>query len=195
MKTLLRLLLVLPVLLAGPAFGQGATSPAKQLMMAVVNGQTSQVSQILSANPGLARQPLSDDGSTALMTAVTLGAPPDLIAALIQGGSDLNYVKPGGPSVLTAAIAADQLPLVQQLLQAGANPNKPDANGLTPLFYAVSMAGMKNDAAAAQFTQALIAKGASPSTKVQMPQGGPLLSLQSIAQQLKAPQTAALLGP
>lgn len=195
MQQFLRLLLAL-ALLAGPAAAQTAPpSPAKQLMMAVVNGQTAQASQILAANPGLARQPISDNGATALMSAVSLGATPDLVTALIQGGSDVNFGMPDGPTVLTSAIVADQLPIVQLLLKSGANPNKADANGLPPLFYAISLAGLKNDAEAAKFTQLLLQNGANASAKVQMPQGGPLLTLQAVAQQLKAPQTAALLGP
>lgn len=195
MKQLLSLLLAF-VLLAGPVAAQTSPpSPAKQLMMAVVNGQAAQVTQLLAANPGLARQPLSDNGATALMNAVTLGSAPDVVTALIQGGSDVNFGMPGGPTVLTSAIVADQLPIVQLLLKAGANPNKPDSNGLPPLFYAVSLAGLKNDAEAVKFTQLLLQNGANASAKVQMPDGGPLLTLQAVAQQLKAPQTAALLGP
>lgn len=200
MKT--HLSLAIALLLSGaPALAQGTTppggapAPAQQLMLAVVDGRVDQVTQILAANPGLARQPISDKGTTALMAAVALGASPALVTALLQAGSQVDFVAPNGLTVLDAAIAGDQYEATQLLLQAGADPNKPDGNGLPPLFYAVTLAGVKSDAEAAKFSRLLIQKGADASASVKMPQGGPTVTLGSVARQLKAPQTAGLLGP
>jgi|GEM_PF-4942929 len=59
-------------------------------------------------------------------------------AAYLLAGSKINYCDNYGKTALHVAVQAGNYDMTAMLLKHGANPNQPDLNGFTPLYFAVS---------------------------------------------------------
>lgn len=76
-----------------------------------------------------------DRGYTAVMDAVWKGSK-DIAAFLISKGADLNTISKEGQSNLVLAVGANKTELVQLLAENGADPDIPDAMGMSAYGYA-----------------------------------------------------------
>jgi ankyrin repeat protein len=76
-------------------------------------------------------------GDTALSLAVSRKRPLEVIEALIDGGSDVNFQRSDSKTPLILALQGGLCELVPVLLRAGARLDVADANGQTPLTYSV----------------------------------------------------------
>ena len=65
---------------------------------------------------------------------------PDAITTLIRAGANLNAVSGSGETPLHWAIDAYETESIKELLELGANPDLPDANGITPRSLFVTIA-------------------------------------------------------
>jgi hypothetical protein len=64
---------------------------------------------------------------------------PNSVAALLSAGADPNGISEADEPILFRAVWAGHLEQLHDLLNAGADPNRPDADGKVPLQMAVSL--------------------------------------------------------
>jgi ankyrin repeat protein len=129
------------------------------LHAAVQLGQTAEVQQLLDVG-GVDLDALSSGWRTALHVAAQCGNT-DIVATLLAAGANPNRLPTAPPfigSPLQAAVQYNHLPVVQQLLAAGAAVNARDAMGRTALLLAA-----KHKRAA--MVAPLLAAGADPNLK------------------------------
>jgi len=110
---------------------------------------------------GVDKQAAADNGLSALMAAAMLPDAHFLQAALI-GGARLEQQDRLGRTALHLAVLQRQAANVRLLLEAGANPNQPDARGCTP--WLVAFQGRRPDR---EITVLLRKHGASNENKDQ----------------------------
>ena len=116
------------------------------LMVAVTTGEPALVSLMLDAGadvnarapgiPGLPPQEAMAEEPEALVTPLTLAIEagvPEVTSALLAGGADLDG--PGEPPLHFAAQEGD-LDMVRAIVEAGADVDSVDLEGMTPLLYA-----------------------------------------------------------
>lgn len=79
----------------------------------------------------------NEEGVTPLMYAAR-GGTPDLVKLLIEAGADPNRGDNAGDVPIGSYVInhPDPVPVAETLLQLGADPTKPNATGVTPIFYA-----------------------------------------------------------
>jgi ankyrin repeat protein len=101
-------------------------------------GRLDRVSQILAADGGAPRA-CAPDGHTPLGLAWFFGHR-DIVRLLIEKGADVNAVSKNAQHVapLHAATARHDAEIVEALLKAGADPNRHQEAGFTPLHEAAS---------------------------------------------------------
>lgn len=123
-------------------------------------GETARVKELIANNPDLLRQ-YSNDGWTALHLAAFMGHR-ETAEALLQAGADLTALSQNqmANQPLHAALAGKtDRPLVQMLLERGADAKARAGGGVTPLHLAAS----RGDEV---FCDLLISKGADPGAKM-----------------------------
>jgi uncharacterized protein len=123
-------------------------------------GETARVKELIASNPELVRQH-SSDGWTALHLAAFMGHR-ETAQALLEAGADVAAFSrnPTANQPLHAALAGKtDRPLVQMLLERGADAKARGGEGVTPLHLAAS----RGDAV---FCDLLISKGADPAAKM-----------------------------
>lgn len=117
--------------------GADAGKPAKDgytpLMSAAESGMTDKLGLILSEKVDV--NAATDDGRTALVVAAGLDKP-ELVRQLLDAGAS---AAPEGSRIspLAEAMRAGSLESARLLMRAGADPNRPDRDGKTPLILAV----------------------------------------------------------
>ena len=145
------------------------------LMWALASGH-SQVARTLVEH-GAAVQARSRGGFTPLLFAVQQG---DLesVQVLLARGADLAYATPEHGNALTVASASGHEALGLFLLEEGADPNRPDAHGVTALHYTMSQGlslinSLNYDDAyrvvppnQPELAKALLARGANPNARI-----------------------------
>lgn len=79
----------------------------------------------------------NEEGVTPLMYA-SRGGTPELVEMLIEAGADPNAADNAGDVPVGSYIInhPDPVPIAEMLLKHGADPRKPNATGVTPMFYA-----------------------------------------------------------
>jgi ankyrin repeat protein len=150
MKTRARFVfLAMVVLMAGLAFGPNLHSEAdganesqqKMFYQAVYSGKTDEVRTMLAANPALAKS-TREGGGTPLHTAARKGRT-GIIPLLLANGAEVNASDTMlGDTPLHYAVwdvwdqfeAKHQLATAKLLIEAGADVNKQNSSGETPLF-------------------------------------------------------------
>ena len=105
--------------------------PAKSLEEAVVEGDLEVVRAYIEAGSDLNR-PVAENGSTALVMAVTFDHP-EISLLLIESGADLEVKNDDGSTVLHAAAFYGRLEIVQALLDKGVNTSARTNDGSTAL--------------------------------------------------------------
>ena len=150
-------------------------------------GQTALMWAMAGGHPGVGRR-LIEKGAN-VNTRSTSGFPPLLFAArsgdvesariLLAAGANVNDTTPEHGSALVVASASGHEALALFLLEKGANPNLGDANGATPLHYAVrngllALTGILFDPnyrvsppSQSDLAKALLAHGANPDARIQ----------------------------
>jgi uncharacterized protein len=119
---------------------------------------------------------LPKGGWTALMYAARQGAA-QAVAALADGGAELDAVDPDGATALALAVINGHADVTRLLLARGANPNIADRTGMTPLYAAVDLHTMQlgfgrpdpppsTIAGSVEMVEALLAKGANPNARL-----------------------------
>jgi ankyrin repeat protein len=81
---------------------------------------------------------VNEDGLTALMAAVHRNDPPELLAALIAAGADVNAKDTEGRTPLLIAIIRKNDKAIKTLIDAGVDLESPLRDGKTPLMVAAS---------------------------------------------------------
>lgn len=84
------------------------------------------------------RQSFSMEAEVGALHLVPQPADAALVAALVEGGADINSRNREGQTPLFVAVASDNIDVVRALLAHRADPNTPDAQGRPPLFVAPS---------------------------------------------------------
>ena len=145
------------------------------LMWALASGH-SQVARTLVEH-GAAVQTRSTGGFTPLLFAAQQGDL-DSVQLLLAKGADLNYATPNDGNALTVAGASGHEKLGLFLLEQGADPNRPDAHGVTALHYTMAQGlslinSLNYDPAYRvvppsmhDLAKALLAKGADPNARI-----------------------------
>ena len=87
----------------------------------------------------------------------------DLLESLLKEGGGVNSIYPNGQTLLIAAIERQNRPMVEFLIQAGADLNKRDFYDRTPLMYAVDRKDDSKEAVA--IVQCLLASAAEADAK------------------------------
>jgi ankyrin repeat protein len=104
----------------------------------------------------------------------------DAVAALADGGANLDAADPDGETALMIAIINAHYDTAKLLLDKGANPNVADVTGMTPLFAAVDMNTLQyqhgyvtmrptGQLLPVDVVKALLAKGAKPDIALTRP--------------------------
>lgn len=106
------------------------------LVMAAYTGRIEMVYTLLQhgANPNISQQP---PGITALSVAAATNNV-HMLGLLLAHGADKDFRAAQGDSILMLACSQTALDTIQILLAHKANPNLADANGITPLIYAIA---------------------------------------------------------
>ncbi len=119
------------------ADGKAKKDGASDAVVALPNrGQQAGAGGGAGSNPFLQYPRLvgKQGGLTALLFASRQGYT-DTVEALLKHGADVNEVDPGdNTSPLLIAVINGRFDLAEKLLQAGANPNLAQKNGVTPLY-------------------------------------------------------------
>ena len=100
----------------------------------------------------------NDGGDTPLHAAVFLERP-DLVAAVLDAGADVDGQDASGDTALLDAASAGSVPMVELLLSRGADPDLANDQGHNPLVRAVAFGY-------ADVVRPLLAAGASPEVEV-----------------------------
>ena len=109
---------------------------AKLIIKAAKSGNVSALKSLLTADPSLI-EARDSDGSTPLHCATWKGYP-DVVAALLDAGADVNAVNQNehwGTTPLHAAAHANQTVIAKLLLDHGADTKAKDMEGRTPMFH------------------------------------------------------------
>lgn len=133
----------------------GAMTP---LAAAALRGHTHMVQLLLRAGADVNAVGLNEQ--TPLMNAVKLNRLGAALA-LLKAGANTRVTDRGGDNLLVVSITENHAEMLDLLLQHGMDPNLADANGLSPLYWALQL---KRPA----LTQRLLAGGASAERQKQM---------------------------
>lgn len=113
-----------------------AQEKAKSIFDIARNGTVAEVKELMKKNPDIINT-TNENGFSPLILACYRGN--NAVAEfLMENVKDVNYGSTQG-AALTAAVFKNNKQLTQKLLEKGANPNLADANGTTPLIYAVQL--------------------------------------------------------
>ena len=135
-------------LLRAGADVDGRAGPLTPLGQAALRGHSHMVRLLLRAGAQVDATGLNEH--TPLMNAVKLNHP-EVVSLLLKAGANTQVKDRTGAGLLLVAIN-DNLPRVLAvLLNQGLDPNQPDADGLTPLYWANQL---KRETLAAQLVQA-----------------------------------------
>jgi Ankyrin repeats (3 copies) len=86
----------------------------------------------------LTRYSVGNDGGDAVLQAAVATGRPELAAAALDAGADVDGQDDAGDTALLDAVTAGDLAVAQLLLLGGADPELPNEAGHTPLFRAVA---------------------------------------------------------
>ena len=131
--------------------GIGQTTPFEAARL----GDTLWLSQWLKEHPSSVDTP-NAEGYAPLMLAAYRGHA-DAVQLLLSAGADINRMSDQGTVCAGIAFVGDKA-LLQQLLQAGADPNLTAADGISPIMYAA----MNGDV---EILEILLQHGANPMAK------------------------------
>ncbi|WP_048502689.1 ankyrin repeat domain-containing protein [Chryseobacterium sp. BLS98] len=113
-----------------------AQEKVKSIFDIARSGTVAEVKELMKKDPDIINKP-NENGFSPLILACYRGN--DQVADfLMDKVKDINYGSAQG-SALTAAVFKGNKVLTQKLLASGADPNLADANGTTPLIYAVQL--------------------------------------------------------
>ncbi len=127
---------VVSLLLEKSKLATGQAPVLRQLLDAVMRGQTDMVTLLLEKGAGA--NAVTPNGSTLLHDAALKGYR-DIVAALLAGGAKVNSRNAAGGTALHDAALAGSQPVVTLLLERGADVNAIDVEtGATPLHHAAS---------------------------------------------------------
>lgn len=126
MKTFLFLLF--PLLMLGQTPGN------LDIFEAIRQGNTTVVKQQVGADPDLANQ-INSRGHSLLIVAAYYGQK-EIVDILLPVVDNIDHKSEEG-TALAAAVVKNQVPIVEALLKYKADPDITDANGVTPLMYAL----------------------------------------------------------
>jgi ankyrin repeat protein len=105
------------------------------LTLAITNGDSAMVEMLLKA--GADPNTTLPGGETALMTAARVGTLASVKALLVRGATVDSKDEKHGQTALMWAAAEGHAPVVQMLIEVGADFNARLASGMTPLLFAV----------------------------------------------------------
>jgi uncharacterized protein len=131
-------------------------NPALDVFDAAAAGRTRGLTELVEADPELARA-WSSDGFTALHLAAFFGHD-DAVERLLEGGADVNAVARNAElavAPLHSAAAGAHAKIVAILLEHGADPNARQGGGLTPLHSAAQNGDRES-------VESLLESGADP---------------------------------
>lgn len=113
-----------------------AQEKAKSIFDIARTGTVAEVKELMKQNPDIINQ-TNESGFSPLILACYRGNS-SVAEFLMENVKDINFGSAQG-SALTAAVFKSNKQLTQKLLEKGANPDLSDANGITPLIYAVQL--------------------------------------------------------
>lgn len=143
--------IVSELLVAGAKPGTPAKDGFTPLMAAVESGLVDKLSLIVSENVEV--NAVTEDGRTAIGRAADNGSA-EMVRRLLAAGA-VATAPQGRMTPLSAAVRAGSVEAARLLIDAGANPDRPDKGGKTPLILAVLGA---HDA----LLELLLERGAAP---------------------------------
>ena len=111
-------------------------APAKLIIKAAKSGDLGTLKSLLARDASLLNA-RDSDGSTPLHCATWKGHP-NVVAALLEAGADVNAVNQNehwGTTPLHAAAHANQAVIAKMLLDHGADMKAKDMEGRTPMFH------------------------------------------------------------
>jgi len=111
-----------------------AQDKAKSIFDVARTGTVAEVKELMKQNPDVINQ-TNDSGFTPLILACYRGNI-EVANFLIDNVKDVNYKSREGTALSGLAVKYNK-ELVQHILEKNADPNITDANGATPLFWAV----------------------------------------------------------
>jgi ankyrin repeat protein len=103
--------------------------------LAARSGDRDVVNALLKAGADVNAGP-RDRGGSALIDSA-MGKFPDIGADLLVAGADVNVKSRDGQSALIFSVGLDDMVFMEMLLKAGANPDEPDALGVSARKYAL----------------------------------------------------------
>lgn len=121
------------LLVAGADAGRPANDGYTPLMSAAESGVLDKLSLVISEKVDV--NAVTEDGRTALTLAAGR-AKPELVRHLLTAGADAT-AREGRISPLAEAVRGGSLESAKLLIEAGADPSRPDTGGKTPLILAV----------------------------------------------------------
>ncbi|MFD1157675.1 ankyrin repeat domain-containing protein [Roseovarius aestuarii] len=152
-----QLLTILSIIgLCGGSAAQMPTTPdqLEQFFKFVQLGDTTNVQQMLEANPSLAIE--ADRFEFQAIHVLDYNGFDEVLALLLHYGADINAQSGDGSTLLHILIDAEFLPLV---LEAGADLELKDGSGFTPLLAQISRPDSRD------MVLALLAAGSNPNVK------------------------------
>lgn len=111
-----------------------AQEKTKSIFDVARTGTVEEVKELIKQDPDVINQ-TNESGFTPLILACYRGNV-EVAKFLIDNVKDINYRSGDGTALSGLAVKYNK-DLVEYLLKKNANPNIPDANGVTPLFWAV----------------------------------------------------------